>query len=833
MNATKISLIVLLLSLGAEARLVEGLEPSKKDQVVQSGGAPEASSGGRWEQVKAKVKGWWSGWNSPAPSRTPASEEAQPAPVAAVPVEQPARPPVEQEATPDNWAATPTIVAVPKPEPVAPKHKDSTERIRDVAKSVEGKAITRQVKAPKAGASGLQRTKAGVPTFSLFETKREKSKKGAKEVKIPVTNIPLLDIGSEESLVADEFAIDQIALTKIEKKKFEPLKTPAALTEKEFRQILGAAIATVKGAEKVKISALDDDQKVTPEKVEKVEYKMLTEKDIAEVATRPLSEEEMKFLRALILYEQKDKCHVASGLLYDLAESKTYQSAANFYLGICLHKMGLFSESVDRLIKAIEAGDPEYLNRGFETLASDLPPEFEVKVGKVLSGALGKATVDKESRVRAHYIIAKGALKRDDYGAAHDNADKIPQDHKLYRHGQYIMAVAEYATGQGATSLSRLEKLKGLLEKKPDEDLAALVAINLGRVAFQEKKFKDAVKHFLGISKGHPLWIQALTEQAWAQLMGGDNEGAIGNMHSVQSPFFNSVYKPETYVIRTIGYLNLCQYPDAYRSLSRLEKEYRPWLVKMQSFAKSSKAPKDYYVAMAKYLGSSASQTEVGGLPFQVLREMGRHRDYLNLQETINHRIDEHEQYGFLKALIKKDIEKAKWLKSQAQARVAALDAKIKGSKKDEKLLKDLNQFKQDRANELALIEYYNFELSVFDEGRISLAKFETKAKSKLAKLKEDLIEKAGDVLKKRLVRMTKELESFFDNNEFLRYEVFAGSGENIRHDLAGGEKRVPAAAKPTNKDLSWGFDGEYWEDEIGHYKSSLKDNCPKNQAQR
>ena len=412
-------------------------------------------------------------------------------------------------------------------------------------------------------------------------------------------------------------------------------------------------------------------------------------------------------------------------------------------------------------------------------------------------------------------------------------ANKIPQGHKAYTQAQYIMAVSEYASGQGATSLSRLEKLHNLLEAKPDADLSPLVRLNLGRVAFQEKKFKDSVKYFVGISKGHPLWIQALTEQAWAQIMAEDNEGAIGNMHSVQSPFFNSVYKPETYVIRTIGYLNLCQYPDAYRSLSKLEKEYRPWLTKMRAFAKNTKEAKDYYLAMAKYL-NSASQTEIGGLPFQVIREMGRHRDYLNLQENINHRIEEHEQYGFLKDMIKKDTDKVKWLKTQAQGRLAALEAKIKASKTDEKLLKDLNQFKQDRANEQTLIEYYTFQMSVFNEGRVSLKRFEDKAKTKLASLKNDLILKAGGVLKKRLVRMSTELEGFFENNEFLRYEVFAGSGENIRHDLAGGEKRVPSNAKPTNKDLSWDFDGEFWEDEIGHYKSSLKDNCPKaQQAQR
>src|SRR6185369_17598870 len=74
------------------------------------------------------------------------------------------------------------------------------------------------------------------------------------------------------------------------------------------------------------------------------------------------------------------------------------------------------------------------------------------------------------------------------------------------------------------------------------------------------------------------------------------------------------------------------------------------------------------------------------------------------------------------------------------------------------------------------------------------------------------------------------------ENNEFLRYEVFSGSGENIRYQVSGGQvsgtNRIPAHIKPT-KMMNWNFDGEFWEDEIGSYRSSLQNNCPKNQTAR
>jgi hypothetical protein len=92
-----------------------------------------------------------------------------------------------------------------------------------------------------------------------------------------------------------------------------------------------------------------------------------------------------------------------------------------------------------------------------------------------------------------------------------------------------------------------------------------------------------------------------------------------------------------------------------------------------------------------------------------------------------------------------------------------------------------------------------------------------------------DLKKKLETTVANRITKIRTDLSRFMDNNELLRYEVFAASGENIRFQVAGGEKsnRIPATAIPKSKSLQWDFDGEYWEDEIGHYRSSLKNNCP------
>ena len=86
------------------------------------------------------------------------------------------------------------------------------------------------------------------------------------------------------------------------------------------------------------------------------------------------------------------------------------------------------------------------------------------------------------------------------------------------------------------------------------------------------------------VPKDHPLWVQALIEQGWTQLALDDFAGAIGNMYSLHSPYFKVLFQPESFVVRTVGYLNICQYGDAYRTLSKLEADYRDWDSKLATY---------------------------------------------------------------------------------------------------------------------------------------------------------------------------------------------------------------------------------------------------------
>ena len=99
-------------------------------------------------------------------------------------------------------------------------------------------------------------------------------------------------------------------------------------------------------------------------------------------------------------------------------------------------------------------------------------------------------------------------------------------------------------------------------------------------------------------------------------------------MHSIQSPYFNGVYKPESYVLRSIAYLSICQYPDAYKSIAYLEHTYQPWLDKLNKYNSTHNSTQAYDTVIRHLQAKTNPDTDE--LPFQAIREAARQRDFLN-----------------------------------------------------------------------------------------------------------------------------------------------------------------------------------------------------------
>lgn len=694
------------------------------------------------------------------------------------------------------------------------------EDVKNVQEQVKATPVLSVAKPGVQGTSVLPKSKSGVP---LADFKRMHDTK----------NIPRLDIGTENQISAKDFSYGSLSWNQNTGAEFERLPLVPAIYSHELSVAMRVKAEPAQGPRQLQAN-LQPAKLVNRETIDAIAYKLHVGEEFKPKPYRPFTEEELKMAAALILFERGSHCHMVMGIFHQISQAPKTKVEATYHLGACADQLQMEQAAFDNLSFVVASGDKDYAVPALEMLAKDLPMIYEKDFYKLAKSVPNfKGMISDKNRDSITYRMAKGAYRMNDYKTSMVYADQVADKSDLYADARVLSAMNSFAIGEKARALKKLEEVWRMLEnrKEPNSNIRALTAVNMARMYFSQNKFDKALDAYMQVPKDHPFWVQALIEQGWTQLALEDFSGAIGNMYSLHSPYFKAVYQPESFVVRTIGYLNICQYGDAYKTLTWLEKDYRDWHQRLDRFmeSKGTDAVAVYKTVRSYIQGKSSDNLE--GVPFQVWREMARRKDFLNIQTALNDKLDEARRYEGVNEKIKKEKAGIRGRSEQAKRRFDELKTKMARIKVDKTLVRDLSEWQASQKLEKELIMGLRYQLAILEQGRQGYLDFQNKCQKKLDSETLSLTTEAGQDLTKHAKSMREEMGRVLENNEFLRYEVFAGSGENIRYQVAGGEvntaNRVPAHIKPT-KMMNWAFDGEFWEDEIGSYRSSLQNNCPK-----
>lgn len=770
------------------------------------------------EKVTGKVKGWWDTAKKTITGDTSKSAVAK---------NKPSGKKLQAERKKE---------AVESLAETMPKFKTPNKGFKpaDIEKARETIApgLTRVIDKGAPAQADIPKSPRGVPQYPLFDAQQTKDKSGkVKTVYVPKKEIPRLNVGREARVSKNDFMLPHFKFSLAQHKDPQALKSPAMVPGPDISRFTAKPIVAAQPLPEFKDLRLGVEKPVTKETVGKIVWKITRDNPINLQAYKPLSEPEQKMLAALILYKKGGQCHFVIGLFDQIAKDTKVEDEAKFHLGSCSHTMKLYSSSFKILSDLIKRQHPDYTTEALKILSADLPQENEIDFYELVKNVNAKWIPDS-IRDQVSYLAAKGAFKAGKYKAAKTWASKVQESSVKFPNAQYIVGISHYSLGQKKTAINKLEGLRAWMKEKniTDKNLNSLTALNLARVKFNSAQYKDAHELYMKVDKDHPTWVQALIEQGWTQLSMEDYSGAIGNMYSLHSPYFTAVYKPESFVVRSIGYLNICQYGDAYKTLTHLENDYSKWFSLTKNYISNKKLASDYHETVVTYL-KGKSDSDVDGLPFQVVREMARQKYYLNKQAALNEKLDEIARHKGIDEKIKEEKARIRWRLQKAQERFATVRSNIKKTQATKEMMADINSLKAQYRTERDHIIGYRYQLAMLELGRQGFLAFKEKSENRIGKEQYALKEGAGRFLVSYLKKLKDDMSQIIDNNEFLRYEVFAGSGENIRYQVAGGTvsgeaNRIPASIKP-QKMMNWNFDGEYWEDEIGAYRSSLQNLCP------
>jgi hypothetical protein len=646
--------------------------------------------------------------------------------------------------------------------------------------------------------SGLKIKTSGVPTFESATSK----------------SIPLLKVGTERSV---EFQVITIQVPEKPQILFQGAKKGLELANIAVPKEQMAD--SIKPA-KVLFSAEAINQIPTPK-----EFKILAEPEVQQPEPvlkdiRVFTINELKMIESQIFLEIHKNYEMAFAIFSELLKDNDLKLEAQYFYADAARNLNLTKEFKNHmLIVAKESKDTGLRKSAAVKLAIHIE-QLDFSDIKDIEPVVLQNEVDVSSHDGYNFFRAKYYLEQGNLGQVEDALAMISEKSKYYGDSLLIQALFNYRQGKVDLAEKQLEQILKVVDKS--SSARSVAGITLARIYFQKNKFKEAFTAYLEVDKSHSFWMQAMIEQAWTQILNKDFEGAAGNMFPLHTDFFKNAFNAESYVVRTVAYLNLCQFGDASSSLQNLGRKYAPIYGRMEAYQRARQDAGEFYDTVRAWLQNPA-QKEVDGIPRSVIVEWAKHPAFVNIQKNMNSYEDEINNFNTVTLNLIQREKDLLVLIADTNKKLFDIRSRFDDPKNNQAILRE------EEAKLNVQLSAYKYESSNTNRARNQVKFIRDLALVKLDKDKKDVRKLASETLQKRFAKMTTDLKELLEQNEVLQYEIYSGAGEHIRYQTASGEVKKDKGEElkvEKSKAMKWSFKGEIWEDEIGHFRSSLKSAC-------
>lgn len=135
------------------------------------------------------------------------------------------------------------------------------------------------------------------------------------------------------------------------------------------------------------------------------------------------------------------------------------------------------------------------------------------------------------------------------------------------------------ASDEGAESTMDDDRLRDLayLSMARTYYTAAIVDGGSTGIITDQARLGLAIKYWNKVDAGGPFWLDALFEESWARFWLGDYERVLGNIHTLDAPYFPRSYFPEAGILKSLVYYLNCHYTDAETLTFRFQQTWQPY----------------------------------------------------------------------------------------------------------------------------------------------------------------------------------------------------------------------------------------------------------------
>ena len=138
--------------------------------------------------------------------------------------------------------------------------------------------------------------------------------------------------------------------------------------------------------------------------------------------------------------------------------------------------------------------------------------------------------------------------------------------------------------------------------------IAAMANLALGRLFFSTRQYQVAVRYYDQVDDEDPNWLQSVFEVSWVYYQLKRYGRALGNLHTLNSPFFEDQYFPESRVLQALILFYNCRYDEANAVIKTFVQDYYPLMTELGDEIRQIPDPNAFYKWLARL--SLAEETD-------------------------------------------------------------------------------------------------------------------------------------------------------------------------------------------------------------------------------
>jgi len=464
---------------------------------------------------------------------------------------------------------------------------------------------------------------------------------------------------------------------------------------------------------------------------------------------------------------------------------------AQYFLSISLYRMKLYQASY--ALFGFIADNRNHLKFNetllwLAKLATQLPEPADIieRVGRYRDTEIASFNNDKQKDLyyQLNYLLGRYKYRNRQFEEAIRLFNKVEDSSQYYIQAQFFAGTSYVQLKKSVPAVQAFQRIetaaRSSVEGVEDEDrIRDLAFLSMARTYYSAsiqldretnaptvnaQKLSAAVKNWNQIESSSEYWLQALFEESWAYFMAGQYPKALGNIHTLQSPYFPGAFYPEGEILKAVIYFSNCNYEAATTVVARFNKHYVPIQEELQKvlarFKGEQQAEPFFKFLLSVRDGSADLPANIAG----IVKESMSDRQLLRGIE-------------YVRVL---DEEMARFQQTAPAFKSSAL------------------------GNQVSEVLKIARDLAVQDAGDLARSRYQRN----LEELAEHL--RNGEKI-------------LIDITAAQRNELDTAIAEN---NVTQQESKIFGIVKPDEEHMLWPFDGEYWRDELGFYRQVVESAC-------